>query len=377
MDDASQVSNTYLERIAIDAEINLSDGHARQPLTDGETRIVADFGSYYRTALRRTQSDAEQAFLSAFCMLAGEPTSVPTLFSYSASSLVAIAADWLKYEGLSVAMLEPGFDNIRDLLIRAQLNVTPVDATGIRALINDEPLGASLGPRRAIWLTLPNNPDGFALNEHEFTSLAERCAVTETLLVCDFCFRFYSREMTSWSQYDVLRRSGCRFITIEDTGKTLPLLDVKIGMLRCGTDFLGPLRLRNEEVALNVSPWILTVLAEVLTDYHVHGLDSTIWMPTERRRALVQAWIRRVEFSDAGQGMVPFGWISVPVSHAITALQIAHAGAARGVHVLTGHRFFFDHTTGDHYIRIPLSRPDEVLRDGLMRIEQALADTRP
>ncbi len=366
-------SSTYLERLAIDAQLNLSDGHARQLLTPAEANVVANFGRYYQPALAMSQSTAEQQMSEEFFRLAGECTNIPTLYSYSASSLVAVVASWLCDRRVTVALLEPGFDNIRDLLIRGGVTLTPIQADDVLAFPGNL-VGVPRGSA-ALWLTLPNNPDGYALTSSEFESLANECAANDILLICDFCFRLFSEGMAGWSQYEYLTQSGCRFITFEDTGKTLPLLDIKVGMLRCSLEFADDLGRRNEEVVLNVSPWAMGAIAKLLQVYKEVGLAKILWEPTRRRGKLVEQWIDARGLRNVGSpdGEAPFKWIGLPDEFWLNAQDLSEAAAKIGVHVLPGDRFFFDRRHGQRLMRIPLSRPDSVLEAGLSRLQSAMS----
>lgn len=361
----SRPTNTFRERLAIDGGVNLSDGHARQPLFPAEAEIVANFGHYYGEGKRVAQSKAEARFTSAFFRFSREPTDHPTLLSYSASSLVAVVANWLREREMHVHILEPGFDNIRDLLIRAGVETLPLRNEDLKGLIED--CDGILGQSNmALWLTLPNNPDGFELSEEEFSRLADWCADEGVCLVCDFCFRLFSPEMTGWSQYETLQRSNCSYIAFEDTGKTLPLLDLKIGMLRSSRDAEPELRTLNEEVVLNVSPWMALILSDLLKAYEAEGAERLIWAPTQRRARIVEDWANGMGFTDAGHagGTAPFKWLHLP-HRQLDARTLARLAEANGVHLLPGERFFFNPDHGTRFVRIPLSRSDKVIEAGL------------
>jgi hypothetical protein len=70
---------------------------------------------------------------------------------------------------------------------------------------------------------------------------------------------------------------------IRGHGKTLPLLDVKVGMLGCSLEFADDLTRRNEEVVLNVSPWTMGAIAKLLQVYSETELATILWEPTRRR----------------------------------------------------------------------------------------------
>ena len=86
-------TSTALERLAIDGVVNLSDGHARQPLTHAEQALLARLPRLYGDATRTKQSNAEREFAEAYFTLAAEPPPADLLFSYSTSCLVALIAE--------------------------------------------------------------------------------------------------------------------------------------------------------------------------------------------------------------------------------------------------------------------------------------------
>jgi ribosomal protein L30/L7E len=77
---------------------------------------------------------------------------------------------------------------------------------------------------------------------------------------------------------------------IRGHGKTLPLLDVKVGMLRCSLEFADDLTRRNEEVVLNVSPWTMGAIAKLLQVYSETELATILWEPTHDAEYGIARW---------------------------------------------------------------------------------------
>ncbi|HEX5923667.1 MAG TPA: pyridoxal phosphate-dependent aminotransferase [Baekduia sp.] len=369
----NDATNTALERLAIDGAVNLSDGHARQPLSASEREIVARLPALYTEAAAMAQSEAEQAFADAFFRLADEPRPRAIAYSYSTSCLVAIVAQSLADEGRAVILPEPGFDNIRDLLVRAGVEIITIAEDRVLELTPDDLHG------RALWLTLPNNPTGWVAGRGAFRRLVAAIAeADESLLVVDFCFRLFSQELCAWSQYEELERAGIDHVTLEDTGKTFPLLDVKAGMLTGSPSRMEDLRVRNEEVLLNVSPWTLLLLRDLCVDYRERGLDAALWTPNRSRRDTLRAAIADASeaFRVVGTGdSAPFVWLELTGPDAADgASAIVERARRQGLHLLPGTHFFSRAEQGERFLRIPVARAEAELRAGGRLLRAVLSE---
>ena len=284
-------TNTALERLAINSGVNLSDAHARAPLGPVGAQSVANLDRLFDEASRMAQYSAEGELVGAFERLGGVHFPRAPQISYSSSSLVIVIANYLRRVNCRVHILDPCFDNIRDLLVTAGLSV---DAISESAVLDSSNRLQQMGRGDVLWLTAPSNPTGWVLDAREYSRVAGTCADNGVLLVVDHCFRFFSPTTSSFDQYEILERSaGLEYITIEDTGKTTSLLDLKVGLLVASASLELPLRLLNEEVLLNVSPFACVVIARALDalaagdlEHHLRPLlsASRVVSPAPSRR---------------------------------------------------------------------------------------------
>src|SRR5215213_9550762 len=84
-------TSTQYERESLGHVVNLSDGHARQPLTDTQQAIIERSPEIFRHSQGESQFRLESAFTGAFLQLAAEPQVIPvdrTFLSYSSSSAI-------------------------------------------------------------------------------------------------------------------------------------------------------------------------------------------------------------------------------------------------------------------------------------------------
>lgn len=367
-------TSTEYERESLGEGINLSDGHARQPLTPTQQAIVDRSSAIFRRAQRESQFRLESEFVRAFLRLAGEPHIFPTeryFLSYSSSSAIGMIALYCQRHGKSVALIEPIFDNIPNTLRAASvpLEVLPEEAlrsSNLTATLRD--LSADV-----VWVVCPNNPTGHVLSEAAFDALVEGCARLGKTLVIDFCFRFYAKELARWSQYDRLRRSGASFVTIEDTGKTWATLDMKIGMLVCSDDMHEEFYHRHDDLLLNVSPFHLALLAAFIDDTIVHGADATIgYYVRQNLEILREAFADGVlSLTTDAAPTATVAWIRIDAD--VSGERLWAALREYDIHLLPGSNFYW-HTPdkGRSFVRIPLAR-DPALVCRAAPIVQAVA----
>src|SRR5882762_4639642 len=89
LNNARSLTNTEFERLALAGEINLSDGHARQPLTPVQRELIAGTLEIFDRISRMRQQELEDEFLSTFfaCARQTVPHSAGGPFlTYSSSS---------------------------------------------------------------------------------------------------------------------------------------------------------------------------------------------------------------------------------------------------------------------------------------------------
>ena len=225
------------ERLALAGRINLSDGHARYPLSSRQKQILSSSLDILEDALIRDQNDVEVHFLECFFSCAAQsftPKESSYFLSFSASSAIKMAAQVCRLRGLNVHLIEPCFDNIYHLLKTEGVAVTPVNEL---CLADSRELTEKLGPSDVLWLVQPNNPTGFCLGESAFREIISTASKRYFSLFIDFCFRFYAPVLMKWDQYKILNESGVGFVCFEDTGKTWSIGVTKVGVTTCSDRF--------------------------------------------------------------------------------------------------------------------------------------------
>jgi aspartate/methionine/tyrosine aminotransferase len=357
-----EASLTRYQWAALRSDFNLADGHSKQDQGEADLAMLSDLVGMYTYASTVEQDSVQEEFAGAYFAVAGQAAAYslpPPLYHYSASISIAIVSHLLAERGLRVSLMHPTFDNIPDLLRRHGAVMRPLPAT---ALCHSEELHEHR-ESNAVFLVAPNNPSGEEPDRPRLEEIAHFCAENEILLIVDFSFRFFSR-LTEWDQYEVLRRSGVRFVCIEDTGKTWPSLDLKLGMLIADSETREDLEAISDDYLLNVSPFIFTLLRgyiaanteqpwrrEVVS--HREELARHLTVPglslVDPDATMSVAWMR-----------LPPGWDGAHLAQWLTA---------NGVSVCPGPQFFWaTPDCGREFIRVALLRPRAYFQEAVRRL---------
>jgi aspartate/methionine/tyrosine aminotransferase len=335
---------------------NLSDGHARQDIGPYLT-VVERLPAIFTDAGGARVRDVEERFEDAFFTYGGQLSAVrlkPPLYNYACSLSIEVVANFLRLNGLSASLIHPTFDNLADILKGAGVELRSLDQERLTCGFD---AGRGI-PTDAVFLVCPNNPTGQSLTRHQFERIARSCAQRGKLLIVDFSFRFYS-SLVEWDQYEILVDAGGDFIALEDTGKTWPTLDLKVGLTLASDRVYDGLLEVHEDLVLNVSPFTLGLLSECIgIDAALDGLGSA-QRTVEENRAILRALLADTPLTMANEGStisvewvrLPSGWRSPDLCDWLTA---------NDVHVLPGMPFYWDRPAlGESFIRVALARSPE------------------
>lgn len=348
---------TEKEIAALGEEFNLTDGHAYRPWSAAEAAIIDSASDLFRNSDRRDRKLVEDAYFAAF-LAAAHQSYLPDYFQHSlcftASTALEVVANLLRLKDLSLALIEPCFDNLYDIVARhgVRLSVFPEELMiGGAEEMEHHLLQA---PCDAIMLVSPNNPTGISLSAGNLTWLANFCRREGKVLVIDATFRFYLPEKAVCDQYAILAASGCDCIVIEDTGKTWPTLEIKAPFF-------------------SVSPGLATEVAHIYSDFLLHVspfavklLTRFVQLPSELgighlRRVIAQnraVLLDRIKGTGMEAREAPFMSVSwLRLAQDQTAEELCRQLASNGVYALTGNQFFWSNPmAGDQYLRVALSR---------------------
>lgn len=301
--EADPVRNlTQWEYLALNGDVNVADGHARQPLTPSQAKIVDDLPLLFEECERRPVEEIEFRAHHAYLTMTGQhgfPQAPGRVLScYSSSVAMEIFSRALATSARAVALVHPTFDNIADLLRGNGLRLIPL-AEG--PLAEEDLPAALLREVGCVFVTTPNNPTGRVVTEERLRRLAEQCATHDVVLTLDTSFRGFDPR-AQYDHYPVLEESGCRWAVIEDTGKLWPTLDLKVGMLVTASHLELPVLKIYSDILLGVSPLILAMVARFAEDAAMGGLED-LHRFVAANRALVReglAGLPGVSFPDPG-----------------------------------------------------------------------------
>ncbi|WP_108986788.1 pyridoxal phosphate-dependent aminotransferase [Streptomyces coelicoflavus] len=371
--DSSAYSLTEHEWPALAAStINLADAHARHSLSSDSVRrvsevtqnLLADSGSDY--------FEAETWFREALTLHTGQHYPMRSSYlTYSASIALDVIGKYLRSVQGPIGMLTPTFDSVPALFGRSGLDLVPVPEDRILPNCDTGFLDSlELG---ALVVVAPNNPTGAVLTPDQACALLEWSARHDVLLVLDASFRMFDPRL-KLDLVEMANDIGADVTTVDDTGKTIPLHDTKVGVLTATRALARDLGSICTDVLLNVSELNIRMLAALLEDDGPHGEAA-------RARAVAAANQKHLE-QRFGLTLDP------PHEHAFQrSVAWLHLGGdrdavvdacrARSVQVLPGDRFYWDRdrddtdNPGSQWIRVPLLRDKDLFNRGLEALHSA------
>lgn len=279
-------SLTEWEWQGINANYNLADGHAHHPL-----KLTNEDAAALLRLLEReeeSQDSIEDKFAGSFFWYAKQirPRLKPSLH-YSSSISIEIAGKVLRQVvGPRVGILTPTFDNIPLLLRRCGLTLVPLPE---RQLADPESVVLWLDSCESIFVVQPNNPTGYVLEVSEWKALIEQCASRKVVYCCDSSFRFFD-DRVDWPHYEFLSEFSDQldYIMVEDTGKNWPLRELKVGILCASMRLDEVVKKVSEEVMLNVSPFVLSLLTRLMDRESPDDFRSSIRSIVDVNRATLR-----------------------------------------------------------------------------------------
>lgn len=373
---------TQHEISALKTRHNLADAHTHQNQSRTQAEIVRKLPQLWQRAQTLTQYESEQAFIKAFYQFHGQhhalQRSDEIYLVYAASVAMHITATFLRKHDMSVALIEPCFDNLHDLLKHMEVPMTPLpeailaDPTQVYRLLQETASAVD-----AIFLVDPNNPTGtsmFAEGPETFIEVAKYCRDHDKILILDFCFASFLKVAGGQrvDAYAILDEIGTDYLVMEDTGKTWPLQDTKCATLMSSRRLNPEIYSIVTSVLLNVSPFILQVVTEYINDSEADGFASVRdVLQTNRRVAreyLDGTMLRYVE--PAIETSV--AWFEIQRDDLsgddLQAYLLTHQA-----YVLPGRYFFWSHPEqGRSFVRLALARDPDAFEAALQVIRQAL-----
>lgn len=358
---------TDYELDALSQLYNLADGHARYSFPSCHT---LEERLSHLLVQAQDQERAEGQFFEAFFSLSHQPPAdiaQRILYAPSASISIEIVANYLRMQGCSVSLIEPVFDNLADIVKRHGVPLKPLSEQclaehGLESWLKTVQTGA-------LFLVVPNNPTGYLFSEADLTTIVDFCVREKKLLILDFSFRFFAPGLLTWNQYDLLERSGVRYIAIEDTGKTWPTYELKVSPLLADIQTFSDISSIYRDIFICHSPLALSFVAGFIQDSYQCGLEASIWSISEANRALLRETIAGTPFKVAGDTNTSVEWLSI--ENEMDDVQVVHHLQRFGLYVLPGRNFFWSHPQEScQFVRVALMRDPAHFSQGVGRLHR-------
>lgn len=362
---------TELELAALRSNgLNLADAHARQRLSEGVPEVLAAAVGEMLSEPNGRQFEEEEFFRSSMSAWTSQPYDEASSFIvYSASVALDLVAKQLQPQRRPVGIVTPCFDNIPDLFRRNGLILTPVSERLIMPDCDVDFLDSL--DLMALIVAMPNNPTALVPTTEGLQRLIEWAATRHVQLVLDMSFRLFAPALCT-DPHDVARACDADLITIDDTGKILPLRNGKVGLLSVSRRLVADVSHLCSDLILGVSELDLRMLGLLLS--HDQGSEVV------RARRLVQAnqsvLDRVLGLTTAGQHKLGFqpsiSWINIGPRRD----QVLATAKQQGLEILPGDRFVWNERSvggaGKEWVRVAMMRDTAYFTRGMTVLAAAI-----
>jgi aspartate/methionine/tyrosine aminotransferase len=371
---------TQHEIIALRTRHNLADAHTHQRQSRTQKQIIQQLPHLWYEAEETTQHSLEQKFITKFFRLHRQETAINldrTMLFYAASISMITVATLLAQQRLTVSLMDPCFDNIRDILKNSHVPLLPLK----EELFHDDNIYRNLENSitgDVVALVDPNNPTGFSLLKHGrrgFQELIRYCKDYGKILMIDFCFASFALmdpEVGRFDVYEALEESGVSYLAIEDTGKTWPIQDAKCALLTASRDLYQQVYNIHTATLLNVSPFILNMLSAYIDDSESDGFAS-VRDVLEHNRGVARETLRGTVLEYIEPVVkVSVAWFKIK-DRGLTATRLCQAAYNDDVYILSGTYFYWSRRElGERYVRIALAREPKQFKNAILQLRETL-----
>jgi aspartate/methionine/tyrosine aminotransferase len=372
---------TQHEIEALKHDFNMSDAHTHQSQSPTQEEIIQRLPELWHEAEDTRQYDMEQKFLQNFFRVQKQEWALKNnncLLVYASSIAMVITANYLMKKNMTVSLMHPCFDNIGDILKHMKVPMSPLEESW---LSDPDTIYQKLVENvktDSLFIVDPNNPTGFTLfnfGKKGWSEVIRFAKDHNKLLLMDFCFASFmlpDKDLDVFDLYELLETSGVAYIAYEDTGKTWPIQDTKVAILKTSKDVYDDVYNIHTAYLLNVSPFILNVVTEYILDSEKDNFTSVFDLLERNRKMASEILEGSILESINPPSKVSVLWCKIKDEN-IKATELKEYLTQFGIHVLPGTYFFWnDREAGEHFIRIALARNTEVLEPGMKALRKAL-----
>jgi hypothetical protein len=150
------------------------------------------------------------------------------------------------------------------------------------------------------------------------------------------------------------------YLFIEDTGKVYPLAEMKVGLVAASPALIVDLRRVTDELLLNTSPFVLSLLGSVMAlDLRISGSSAGRRLEPERvvqgnRAALLREVQDVRQVASIASSRLSVAWLRVRAGR---TSDLCARWSEVGLVTLPGDPFFWDDPShGESFIRVALAR---------------------
>ncbi len=353
---------------------NLTDGHAFRRWLPAEEAIIERSPQLFKNNRRTRQVEIERDYIRDFSQLARQTWNEDVfgyLMCFTASMACEIVANYLRMNRMSLSLIEPCFDNLADMFRRHDIPLRPIPDNLLEAPTEVFDRALKTVDSDAICLVTPNNPTGRTLSEPNLRCLLKHCKDRGKLLILDNCFRAYLPRHLVFDQYRLIEQAGIDAVMIEDTGKTWPTSEIKAPFFAVtrGNHLYDRLYDIYTDFLLHISPVGIRLLHEFVRLSQQDDLASIHEVVSVNRRTLHEN-LAGTFLTPCEHPFASIAWLRI--EHSLNDVELKRILDEHGVFILPGRHFFWsDPLSGEHFIRVALTRDADMFREAATLLGQA------
>ncbi len=363
---------TEVQEHSFITDFDLSVGHAKYSFKGKQKDVIDNLSELYAEVDSMTYSEIESSFLKTyfnFCGQASYTNFKHPIIHYSTSISIETLANFLRLKNLRVGLITPTFDNLADVVKRHvdSKDIVPIEESSLLKPDTDIDWNAL----DVLFITLPNNPTGFTLNQSQFTNLVNEVKRRNKVIAIDFCFRLTESEYKEYDQYEIMRKVGVEFIAYEDTGKIWSLSEMKVGVMMASDNQYELLNDISRDILLSVSPFVLRLLDKIISNED----PDTIYINqlVQKNREYLRSKLQNVNFTLVNiDSKSTVEWVEH--NRDMNATQLVEKLEEHGVFLSPGAQFYWDdYSRGEKFLRIVLARDTERFKISVDMLVEALS----
>jgi len=373
------------EYLGLNSDFNLSDSHAHHFPNKRQKRIIESLPLIWKQTSKKSQKEIEDDFLPIYYRAKKQESGLKhntSLLTYSALTSLAIMADYLQKNKISVSLLQPTFYKLHNVLINSGVQVHGFDES---ILLDTDNLEKNLKTLKgkAIFLVDVNNPTGqsfYGLGKAWYEKLIQFAKKNNKILIFDFCFNWFDPARFDvkkrFDMYKLLDSSGVDYMAMEDYEKIFPLEETKVSIIKTSQSLFQDIYKIQSGYLLNTSPFTLLLASKFLEDFYTNdGINEVYELVDKNKALLAKILLKHPSLKiRPSNSKASVAWIEILTSK-INSDELMLFLEENDLFVVSGtHYFFKEKDKGKKLFRVACMRDEKKFAKAMKKFDALLGE---